>query len=216
MPLAEWWYNTHFHTYSQLTPYEVVYNQPPPLHLPYLPNESSNEVDSSMLRREAMINTLKYHLQQAQERMKIQVDKHTGLREFFLWVIGLSTVQKSSNQNMAHQYYEPFQVFVVIGKAAYKLQLPVDAKIHDVFHISQLKLFRGTLPIAAHIPSWFQGSDPAHPAVQPAAILQTRVVKFQNATQTQYLVSWVGFEDHEATWEVATDFESRFPTFVQT
>uniref|UniRef100_A0A803N1M4 Integrase zinc-binding domain-containing protein n=1 Tax=Chenopodium quinoa TaxID=63459 RepID=A0A803N1M4_CHEQI len=35
-PLAEWWYNTHFHSALQLTPYEVVYNQPPPLHLPYL------------------------------------------------------------------------------------------------------------------------------------------------------------------------------------
>ena len=37
LPLAEWWYNTHFHTVIQLTPYEVVYSQPPPLHLPYLP-----------------------------------------------------------------------------------------------------------------------------------------------------------------------------------
>ena len=36
VPLAEWWYNTHFHTSIQLTPYEVVYNQSLPVHLPYL------------------------------------------------------------------------------------------------------------------------------------------------------------------------------------
>lgn len=37
LPLAEWWYNTNYHTSIQATPYEVVYNQPPPLYLPYLP-----------------------------------------------------------------------------------------------------------------------------------------------------------------------------------
>lgn len=67
LPLAEWWYNTHFHSSLQLTPYEVVYNQPPPLHLPYLAGESMVEVvDRCLLKREMMINTLKYHLSRAQ------------------------------------------------------------------------------------------------------------------------------------------------------
>ena len=30
LPLAEFWYNTTFHSATQLTPYEVLYNQPPP------------------------------------------------------------------------------------------------------------------------------------------------------------------------------------------
>ena len=66
LPLAEWWYNTHFHTAIQLTPYEVVYSQPPPLHLPYLLGESNNaEVDRSLTRREEMLQTLKFHLARA-------------------------------------------------------------------------------------------------------------------------------------------------------
>ncbi|CAH9147995.1 unnamed protein product [Cuscuta epithymum] len=36
LPLAEYWYNTTFHSAIGMTPYEAVYNQPPPLHLPYL------------------------------------------------------------------------------------------------------------------------------------------------------------------------------------
>ena len=39
LALTEWRFNTHYHTSSRMTPYEVVYNQPPPLHLPYLPGE---------------------------------------------------------------------------------------------------------------------------------------------------------------------------------
>lgn len=32
LSLAEWWYNTHIHISAQITPYGVVYNQPPPIH----------------------------------------------------------------------------------------------------------------------------------------------------------------------------------------
>lgn len=35
LPLAEYWYNTTFHSAIQSTPYEVVYGQPPPSHLTY-------------------------------------------------------------------------------------------------------------------------------------------------------------------------------------
>ncbi|CAA7033213.1 unnamed protein product [Microthlaspi erraticum] len=40
LPLAEYWYNTSFHTATQMTPFEAVYGQQPPQHLPYLPGES--------------------------------------------------------------------------------------------------------------------------------------------------------------------------------
>lgn len=152
----------------------------------------------------------------------MQADKHRSEREFtvgeWVWLklqaYRQQSLQKKSNQKLALQFYGPFQVMAKVGPVAYKLKLPSDAKIHDTFHVSQLKSFHGTLPIAAHIPPWFQGSAPETSSVQPAAILQKRVVKFQNALQVQYLVSWLGFEDHEATWEVDVDFEARFPNFV--
>lgn len=40
LPLAEYWYNTTYHTATQLTTFEAVYCRPPPVHLPYLPGES--------------------------------------------------------------------------------------------------------------------------------------------------------------------------------
>lgn len=67
IPLAEWWYNTNFHTSAQTTPYEIVY----PLHLPYLPGETKVEaVDRSLQKREEMIRVLQFHLRRAQDRMK--------------------------------------------------------------------------------------------------------------------------------------------------
>ncbi|XP_021717906.1 uncharacterized protein LOC110685687 [Chenopodium quinoa] len=136
---------------SILTSYEVVYSQTPPLHLPYLAGEAKNdEIDRSLQRRERMISELKFHLEKAQQRTKTQADKHRFERVFQVgdWVCKLQayrqhTVQKRSNHKLFHQYYGPFQIASVVGKVAYKLKLPSKAKIHDTFHVSQLKVFRG-------------------------------------------------------------------------
>lgn len=63
LPLAKWWYKTHFHLAIQLTTYEVVYGQSLPLHLPYLPGDSNVEVVNRSLQRKGdMISLLKFHL----------------------------------------------------------------------------------------------------------------------------------------------------------
>ncbi|KAI5430626.1 hypothetical protein KIW84_035005 [Lathyrus oleraceus] len=59
LPLAEWWYNTTYHSAIQATPYEIVYGQAPPLHLPYYPQSTKVEaVDRSFIVREEMIQKL--------------------------------------------------------------------------------------------------------------------------------------------------------------
>ena len=54
----------------------MVYGQPAPVHLPYLPGESKVEaVDGSLKAREATIKLLKFYLQRAINRMKQYADK---------------------------------------------------------------------------------------------------------------------------------------------
>ena len=89
------------------------------------------------------------------------------------------------------EVHGPFQVLARIGKAAYQLKLPVDAKIHNTFHVSQLKLFHGFLPVAAHIPEWFHSRD-VSTDLQPLALLGRRTIKHQNKAMVQFLIQWQG------------------------
>lgn len=214
LPLAEWWWNTHYHSATKLTPYEVVYNQPPPLHLPYLPGEVvDKDLDRTLQRRENMIAELKQQLLKAQSRMKHQADKNRSDRVFaigdWVWLKLVPYKQRSiqwrSNTKLSPKYYGPFQVLNTIGKASYKLQLPLSAKIHDVFHVSQLKSFKGVVLATVDIPTWLT-SDKV-----PLLIITKRMRDVNNVAKIEYLVHWQGQSADQATWEDDAVFLEKFP-----
>nr|XP_009788674.1 PREDICTED: uncharacterized protein LOC104236451 [Nicotiana sylvestris]XP_016444217.1 PREDICTED: uncharacterized protein LOC107769509 [Nicotiana tabacum] len=137
--MAEYWYNTSLHSAIQTTPNEALYGGPPPLHLPYLPEESAaTEVDNTLINRE-----LKLHLQ---HRMKQQADSHKSDRQFNVgdWVYlkvhpyKKVAISNHSSHKLASKYYGPFQILKRMGSVAYTLLLPARVKIHPTVHVSLL------------------------------------------------------------------------------
>ena len=83
LPWSEFSYNTAFHTSTKLTPFEVVYGQPPPLVIPYESGSTKfASVDRSLAARDRLLGLLKQNLLLAQHRMKMQADKHRREKEF--------------------------------------------------------------------------------------------------------------------------------------
>jgi hypothetical protein len=83
LPLAEWWYNTSYHTTTKMTPYETMYGQQPPFVTSYLPGTSKvQDLDKLLQGREATLQDLKDNLHMAQNRMKQQVDQQCFERVF--------------------------------------------------------------------------------------------------------------------------------------
>jgi hypothetical protein len=76
---------------------------------------------------------------------------------------------------LALKYFGPYTILQHIGKATYKLQLPPDAKVHPVFHVSQLKPFTTDYtPVYDMLPKLL---DLERDQVEPEAILERRLVK---------------------------------------
>lgn len=71
---------------------------------------------------------------------------------------------------LALKYFGPYTVLECVGKAAYRLELPVDAKVHPVFHVSQLTPFTPNYtPVFPTLPKLL---DLEKEAVIPAEILE--------------------------------------------
>jgi hypothetical protein len=100
---------------------------------------------------------------------------------------------------LSFKYFGPYRVLEQIGKAAYKLDLPVGSLIHPVFHIYQLKLFHPDLtPVYSDISTLV---DLSTVDLQPEAILDRRLVKKGNTAIPQVLIKWTSLPATSATWE---------------
>ncbi|KAI5430623.1 hypothetical protein KIW84_035002 [Lathyrus oleraceus] len=198
LPLAEWWYNTTYHSAIQATPYEIVYGQAPPLHLPYYPQSTKVEaVDRSFIVREEMIQKLQGNLVRAQARMKRQADKHRSDREFKEgdWVFlklqpyRQASAQYRASKKLSPQFYGPYQVLHRVGKVAYILILPSTSRIHPTFHVSLLKPCPDeNIPMVSLPKEWGSLDDPK----EPFKILKRRSIQRHNRAVTEVLIQWKG------------------------
>jgi hypothetical protein len=215
LPLAEWWYNTDFHSSLKTTPFEVLYGQTPPIHIPYLPKDSNVEaVDQQLTLREDMLRTIKANLQLAQHRMVQLANKRRSERIFRVgdWVYlklqpyRQQTVSRRTSHKLAAKYYGPYQITACIGAVAYRLNLPSSSAIHPVFHVSQLKQQVGYKIVHDNLPTLHK-----EPGLQPRAILDRRMVRHHKQAATQVLIHWKTLSPSEATWEFAEDLRLRYP-----
>ncbi|KAL0395244.1 UNVERIFIED_CONTAM: Transposon Ty3-G Gag-Pol polyprotein [Sesamum latifolium] len=83
LSLAEYWYNTNFHSGLKLTPFQALYGYlSGPLTVdPYIPT-SQPDVEEYLKERSKLLEVLKLNLAEAQNRMKVYADKNRTERSF--------------------------------------------------------------------------------------------------------------------------------------
>jgi hypothetical protein len=106
-------------------------------------------------------------------------------------------------------------VIQLVGKRAYKLQLPEGTLLHDVFHVSQLKKHIGPKAIPSkNLPLVTPAGKVKY---CPVALLQRRQVPRSagdyDIAVPQWLIQWEGMTADEATWEDADFIAKTFPAF---
>ena len=218
IPWAELWYNTTFHASSRSNPFQIVYGRSPPPLLSYGNHKTPhNEVELMLKERDLALIALKENLNVAQNRMKKMADsKRRELKfkvgdEVYLKLrpYRQHSLARKRSEKLAPKFYGPYRIIEEIGEVAYRLQLPPEASIHDVFHISQLKLKLGK----THVVQIQQPvlTEEFELQLQPETVLGIRWNKDLGANE--WLVKWKELPENEATWEAVYQMNQQFPTF---
>lgn len=95
----------------------------------------------------------------------------------------------------------PFFISEQIGRVNYRLDLPKDARVYPVFHVSLLEPADPETPIQKDF--YFQ-ADGNNEWEEVEKILQHR----KNGRKVEYLVKWLGYPDSENTWEPRTNLSN--------
>lgn len=219
LSMAEWWYNTSYHSAIQMTPYKALYGkEPPSINYHQVQKSQVASIDEFLKNRAEMQTLLKKNLRKAQERMKFYADNKRSEREFSvgeevflkLQPYKQHSLKESRVEKLSARYYGPYTVTKRVGAVAYKLNLPPTARIHDTFHVSQLKKKLGDDILVQTKPPGYE-EEPA--ARSPETIIERKLVKKNNKPVVMVLVKWKNSLPEDATWEDYDKLIKRFPEF---
>jgi hypothetical protein len=205
-----------------MSPFEALYEYKPPLIQQIsVPCDASAEVEVTIQEKDHMIKTLQQNLLQAQQRMKKYADANRTERSFapgdFVYLkmqpyretsLGLRNTLKLSSK-----WYGPFLILQKVGSVAYRLQLPPDAQLHNVFHVNQLKKHLGKHAVPN--PKLPLVTPDGKIKVAPQAVLQRRQIPRRagnyDVAVPQWLIHWENMSAEEATGEDAAFITATFP-----
>lgn len=199
LSMAEYWYNTTYHSALGMSPFEALYGHKP-RNFGIAPDThcQTPELEHWLQDHAEMHKILQHNLVRAQTRMKHHADKNRMERSFAVgdWVyLKLqpyiqTSVAKRSNQKLSFKYFGPYLVTQRVGKVAYKLQLPPTSQIHPVVHVSQLKQ---ALPPHTEVSSDDELSFLKQDSViTPLRTVASRLCKVGNHTTPYMQVQWSG------------------------
>jgi hypothetical protein len=142
-------------------------------------------------------------IQAAQDRTK---DREDTKRRFLAFNAGDLVLLNTKNFNfkttgcrkLTPRWCGPFAVLQAVGLVAYRLELPPNLKLHNVFHVNLLKRYHQDSRANLPPPPELVGEDLEYDVQE---ILQHRRVRQGTKTVTQFLVQWLGYPPEHNTWE---------------
>nr|GFB98907.1 reverse transcriptase [Tanacetum cinerariifolium] len=206
--LAEFWYNTSFHSSIKMTPFKAVYGREATTIHDYSPGTNKTaSIDATLVEHQRLISVLKEALEHTRQRMTEQANKKRMEKQIQvgeLVYLRLRNYRQQSvaardNLKLSKRYFGLYRILEKVGHAAYRLE----------FHVSLLKEIHQEQEPSSEFPTkWLTNSPSLEP--QPENILQRRIT----GNKEEVLVKWKHHDTSEATWEDWLEFMHRFLVFV--
>jgi hypothetical protein len=170
------------------------------------------------LRFENITKEARDNIQQAQLRQQKDVNKRKQDLELEIGqqvLVSTQNIQptnqkKGATKKFKAKFIGPYKISKRISRTAYQVDLPEDLQIHPTFHISKLKPYHANpeeeFPNREQtppVPIQVEGED----EYEVETILDKREWKIGRGTRTEYLVKWLGYPEHDATWVSAKNLD---------
>ena len=148
--------------------------------------------------------------EKAKLSMKVQADRHRNPapdykvgQQVWLSMDNLRMLNCASKK-LTEKWIGPYEVTRVTPNAV-ELKLPKTLRIHPVVNVSRVKPYLGPLPgQPVSRPGPIQVSEECDEEYKVDYIVASRI----HRCQLQYLVHWKGYEEHEHTWEPASNVKN--------
>ncbi|XP_058769017.1 uncharacterized protein LOC131642867 [Vicia villosa] len=114
-------------------------------------------------------------------------------------------------RKLSPRYIGPYQIMRRIGEVAYQLALPPSlSRLHDVFHVSQLRKF---VPDSFHpiLPDTIEVETDLSFQPKPCRILEYASKSLRRKEIPLVKVLWEDSRPDEATWELESEMRELYP-----
>ena len=139
---------------------------------------------------------------QADRRQNPALDYQVG-QQVWLSTDNLHMLSRASKKLMEKRI-GPYEVTQVTPNVV-ELKLPKTLRIHPVVNVSRVKPYLGPLPgQPVSPPGPIQVSEECNEEYEVDYIVASHIYR----RQLQYLVHWKGYEEHERTWEPASNVKN--------
>jgi len=204
LPMAEFAYNGRPHSVTKQTPFYLMYGSEPTGFPTAFPKTNVPAVEERITKLlKARDDARAAHELARQVQIKRSKKNSPPFNKGDLvWLDARNLNRGYQFQKMASLREGPFKITEILGPVTYKLQLPVQWKIHNVIHGNRLTPYRETDVHGKNFP------EPPPDLINGEEEYEVDSIKNhrKRGRSYQYLVVWKGYSDE--TWEPESNLKN--------
>jgi len=209
--MAEFTYNNKVHTATKISLFKANYGQDPKMGFKGRKKGKYEAVEKFIERMRKIQEEAKTTLGKAQEKMKKFANRKKREEEEYRVgdLVLLSTkdlkwqMKGRRSEKLTECFVGPYKVKGIISSNAIELELPKSIKIHPVFNISRVRLYKPQVEGQKKIPPKLVIIK-REEEFEVEKILNKRMIRGKK----KFLVRWKGYTAEEDTWENRENLEN--------